>query len=194
MITVPDWLKETLNSTYELSENDWLYLAKHLQKVAVKKKEIILNYGELEQYIYFLEKGLIRIFTEKNDREICLDFIFEKEAFSSFVSLSTKTPSALCLQALLPSVLFRLPVAAMRKWLQDSDAAERLLRRMLENLLVVKLKKEIKMLTMTAEENYESLLKESPNIVQHIPIKDMASYLGIHPDSLSRIRKRAMTV
>ncbi|PKK35251.1 hypothetical protein BWI96_18005 [Siphonobacter sp. SORGH_AS_0500] len=66
------------------------------------------------------------------------------------------------------------------------------MRRLIENRLVDKLQKEIKMLTMTAEENYESLLNESPNIVQQIPIKDMASYLGIHPDSLSRIRKRTM--
>ncbi|MDR6196404.1 Crp/Fnr family transcriptional regulator [Siphonobacter sp. SORGH_AS_0500] len=192
MITVPAWLEEMLNSTYELSQEDWIFLATHLQRVTFKKKEIILEYGQMEQYMYFLEKGLVRLFTEKNDREVCLDFIFEKQAFSSFISLSTQKPSTLCIQTLVPSTVIRLPLGAMRQWLEGSDSAERLVRRLIENRLVDKLQKEIKMLTMTAEENYESLLNESPNIVQQIPIKDMASYLGIHPDSLSRIRKRTM--
>ncbi len=194
MFAIPVWLRETLNALYELTEDDWSFLATHLQKVEVKKREVILAYGQAEKYIYFLEKGLIRSFTEKQDREICLDFAFEKQIFCSFISLSTQSPSLICLQALMPSTLIRLPVAAMQTWLDGSKPAERLMRRIIESLHVEKLQKEMKMLTMTAEENYEKLLQESPNFVQYIPVKDMASYLGIHPDSLSRIRKKATFV
>ena len=193
MIVIPVAMREAFDRVSLLTKEDWLFLSTHFEEKPIRKRDLILAAGQPEEHVYFVFKGLVRMFVEREGRDICLDFAFENQVFCSFISYFTEKPSEVSLQALTPTLLFRIHRNAIQEWIDQSRTGERFVRLLTEQFYLNKLRKEMKMLTMNAEKNYEQILTEDPNIVRHIPIKDLASYLGIHPDSLSRIRRKVTT-
>ncbi|MFT4032244.1 MAG: Crp/Fnr family transcriptional regulator [Siphonobacter sp.] len=183
-------MREAFNRISPLSETDWLYLNTHVETVHLKGRDILLQIGQVENYLYFINEGLLRFYIKKDEREISLDFVEQKQIFCSFISYVGRMPSEVCIQALVPATVYRIHFDVVEKLLDESKCYERFARLLVGSLYLRKLQKEINLLTRSAEENYASILLETPQVVKDIPVKDMASYLGIHPDSLSRIRRK----
>lgn len=158
--------------------------------ITVKKKDIILASGEVEKYIYFIIEGTFRIYTQHNNREVSVEFGFPNNIISSYISYYTQEPSTLAIQALTDAKFIRLLKSDIDYFNNISKNCEHFTRKIMETLYICKCKKEILLLTHSAEERYLQLVHKHPLIGNTVPIKDLATYLGIQPESLSRIRRK----
>ena len=179
-----------LSSIVPFSDNDWVLFNERLTYKEFEKNELLLRAGEVENFMYFLVNGVTRIFQNKNDIEYTLRFNFPITPFNSYASFITQTPSIINVEAITDVKVLRLSYNDMQSLYDESKMAERLGRRLIELLYVQREIKELQMHSKTAEDYYCELLEANDSLVQHIPQKHLASYLGITPESLSRIRKK----
>ncbi len=166
------------------------YYQQKIEYREIPKKGIILNEGEVENYIYFVVEGVVRVFFQGEKREICVDFGFPNQLVCSFISFQTRRASALTIQAITPVKYLQIHRDDVEAFHAVSKNSERMGRLAVEILYANKLKREMSLLSLSAEENYLLMLRRHPEIAQNVPVKDLATYLGIHPESLSRIRKK----
>lgn len=181
---------ELISSFTQVSDHYWDELKKRLEFVTYKRNELITKAGDVEDYLYILVEGSVRTFYRNNQKEYTISFSFAESAFSSYASLISRKPSRLDIQALSEVKAFRITyedTAALNEKTEDSNIVG---RKMLEYYYLAREKKEINLLSRTAEENYFDLFNEQPEIISSIPQKHIASYLGITPESLSRIRRK----
>jgi CRP/FNR family transcriptional regulator, anaerobic regulatory protein len=163
--------------------------SQHLELVQFKKRDILSKIGEVEHYVYFLIKGTARIYYPVQQREICLDFAFEHDFVSAYESFLSRQPSEVEIQALSPIVALRISHTNLQQLYESSRAHERYGRLAAERMYLTKLHRERLLLSLSAEDKYLYLLQKHSILVQNLAVKDIASYLGIHPESLSRIRR-----
>ena len=183
-------IREFLNRIVPFSDDDWALFNSRLAFKEFEKNELLLRAGEVENFMYFLVDGVTRIFQNKNDIEYTLRFNFPITPFNSYASFIKQTPSIINVEAITNVKVLRVSYNDMQSLYDESKMAERLGRRLIELLYVQKEMKELQMHSKTAEDYYSELLKANDSLVQHIPQKYLASYLGITPESLSRIRKK----
>ncbi|MCD4773460.1 MAG: Crp/Fnr family transcriptional regulator [Bacteroidales bacterium] len=179
-----------INSVVPITDKEWERFDRRLIYKEYQKNEQILHAGKVENYIYFLVEGVTRIFHyNKNDIEYTLRFNFPISVFNSYVSFISRTPSMVNIDALSDVKSFRISYDNMQSLYKGSALAERVGRRMIELLYIQREIKEIQMHSKTAEDFYFELANNNKDLIQQIPQKYLASYLGIAPESLSRIRK-----
>ncbi len=178
-----------LSSIVPFSDNDWNLFNKRLIYKEFKKNDLILRTGEVENFMYFLVDGVSRIFQYKNDIEYTLRFNFPITPFNSYASFITQTPSLINVEAITDVRVLRMSYDDMQSLYEKSKMAERLGRRLIELLYVQREIKELQMHSKTAEDYYYELVKSNEELTRQIPQKYLASYLGITPESLSRIKR-----
>ena len=183
-------IQQYFKQTFNISDKDWDFLASKIYKCEYKKKTTLLKIGKIENYVYFIEKGVIRYFIPKEETDITIGFNFQNEFGSSYDSFLTKTPSSYQIETLTDSILWKLTYEDLQEIYHKTDIGNIIGRIMIEELFKNKSKRLISLLNTTAEERYIDLLSEHPHIVQLIPLKYIASYIGITPQALSRIRRR----
>lgn len=188
----PDFekLRTILSKVASFDESEWDYYRQHVEFVVFDKKDLLTRNGEVEHYVYFILSGIVRHFFVWDEREVCLDFGFEKNLVSSYVSFVSQKPSDISIQALTTVKAFRIHYHHVEAMYAMSKRHEHFGRLIAERLFAHRLQREMILLSMSAEEKYRHLLSERPDLIRKIPVKDIASYLGIHPESLSRIRSK----
>ena len=188
----PDFekLRTILSKVASFDESEWDYYRQHVEFVVFDKKDLLTRNGEVEHYVYFILSGIVRHFFVWEEREVCLDFGFEKNLVSSYVSFVSQKPSDISIQALTSVKAFRIHYHHVEAMYAMSKRHEHFGRVIAERLFAHRLQREMILLSMSAEEKYRHLLSERPDLIRKIPVKDIASYLGIHPESLSRIRSK----
>jgi len=179
-----------ISSIVPFSDKDWSLFNKNLIYKEFGKNEILLRAGEVENFMYFLVEGVTRIFQYKNNIEYTLRFNFPIVPFNSYASFISRTPSLINVEALTDVKVFRMSYNDMQSLYEESKMAERVGRRMIELLYVQREIKELQMHSKTAEDYYSELIKTNEELTGQIPQKHIASYLGITPESLSRIKKK----
>lgn len=155
-----------------------------------KKKEIILEKGVVENYLSFIIEGSIAILTYHNGNEICISFSIENSFFSSYVSFLTREPSGYQVLALEDTIIERIDFESLQKAYSISGDHQKNGRKIAEQLYIKASQRTLSLITKTAEERYLEFIEEYPKFLQRIPLKYIASYLGITPVSLSRIRNK----
>lgn len=165
----------------------------HTESVCYKKGTVISRQGEVERYIYWLKSGSVKVSYFVDIKEFILDFWFTDDLFTSFASLIEQTPSVTQITALTEVVAERISYNQLVQVYKDSHQGSEIGRRMAERMYVHKTKKEIELISLTAEQRYEKLLEQSKRLILEVPVKDVASYLGILPESLSRIRRKLIS-
>ncbi len=154
----------------------------------VKKNTDLQSIGHTCKTIYFLKHGVARIYYFKNDLDITESFAFENSIVVRYESLFGGQPSKKGIQVLEDSEVLAINATALFKLYDAYSDIERLFRKIFETALVEQVNRIESIQFHTAEERYKALLKESPKVIKHVPLKYIASYLGITPVSLSRIR------
>jgi len=153
------------------------------------KGTVLFKPGDRFENNYFIISGIIQFSTnKKNKQERILEFLYPKEFFGIYSFYSARIPSY-CITCITECTLEIMSVEDYRNELKTSLLINALSRYILEYWFIRRLQKEKEMLTKTAEERYASLLKYRSDMITQIPIAKIAKYLGIHPDSLSRIRR-----
>lgn len=152
------------------------------------KNEIILNIGEKETKIYFILTGCIRSFFLHNEKEFSLNFSFMGDVLSSFDSFMLNTNSTAGLHALEETEVYyldRTDYFALKKEFVELEKIESDIFKLLYNEKIIR---EKQFIALSAKEKYEILFIRNKKIIKNIPVKYLSSYLGIEPNSLSRIK------
>ncbi|MGB0525461.1 MAG: Crp/Fnr family transcriptional regulator [Flammeovirgaceae bacterium] len=182
-------LRQALETIQSIPDEDWRKMEPLFKKKAIQKNEHLLQVGEIEKYLYFIEKGILRSYVDRNDSEVTLEFSFEDTLFSSYESFIQQVASRIHIQAITPSIIWRVSYPNLQKIYQQTTIGNYLGRVAAESLYIEKSTRELDLLTKSATQRYLDLLHKQPELIQNIPLKHIASYLGITPQALSRIRK-----
>lgn len=160
------------------------------QKKELSAKTTLLHEGEVAQNIYFIQKGCLRIWFNDEGKDITFQFFFEGQAVSSIESFFTRQPSLFSLESIEPTTVILLSH-------KDFDTINVLypeIKSGFQNILLQRMTNYAGLFLSRIKDNprkrYEDLLKNHPEIIQRVPQHYIASYLGITPISLSRIRNK----
>lgn len=167
------------------AENAILEISTELR---IKKNTVIQDIGQTCKTIYFIKKGVARIYYFKEDIEITELFAFENDILARVESLFRNKPSKKAIQLLEDSELIAINTNLLFRLYDKFPEIERLFRLIFESAYVDTVNRIENIQFHTAEERYKMLLKESSDVIKRVPLKHIASYLGITPVSLSRIR------
>ena len=182
-------VKESIFKLANFTSEEWDFYQNIIDEVSFKKKEYLTKRGDVEKYAYFILDGAVKYeASTEQGKEICVDLGFQGNLVSSFSSCLSQRPSNISIQAVTNIKAFRLRYPPVLELLETSKNAERFHRLIAEQLYIRETRRTYTLISKSAEERYLHLLENQPDALRLIPIKDLASYLGIHPDSLSRIR------
>lgn len=181
-------LKKSFDKYFNAPIEAWQDFAELCVPVSFKKDEIIKRHSETEKYFYFIIKGSAGIFLWKENNSVCLDFAFDRSFCCDYMSLLLKEPTALEVVALEDSEMVKIKSEDFYK-LGQTPVGQIIIQISAESSFIDKQQQQIELLTKTAQERYEILVNKFPNIYHRVSQKHLASYLGITPQSLSRILK-----
>jgi len=184
------FIRNLFDSQALLTDEEWDLFTSKLEHKTFKKGDTVLRDGEIENYLSFIVKGSIRllVYNDKMD-EISIGFSSEKTFCSSYSSFIMQRPSKVCIQALEDLEVLRVSYMNLQDLYACSHTGERLGRINAEMYLCHKEEREIMLLTMSASERYMQLLENNPKLLNLVKLEHIATYLGITPQSLSRIRR-----
>lgn len=155
---------------------------------SVPKDHFLLREHKVCDYIYFIQKGVARIYYHKNDKEVTEWIAMDEQFFLSITSFFQRTPSSLIIQTIEKSEVFGIHHNDFMSLADQYHEVERLLRKMVTSSLILSQVRMDSIQFETAQQRYERLLKDAPQIIQRVPLSYIASFLGITLETLSRIR------
>jgi CRP-like cAMP-binding protein len=157
----------------------------------IRKKQTLLLEGDVCTYNAFIEKGVLRSYTiDDKGNEHIVQFGFEGWWITDLSSYLTGTNSTYTIEAVEDSELLLLTASAREELMVQVPAFERYQRLLLQNAYIALQARVNSALNATAEEKYLRLTASYPNIIARVPQHMVASYLGLTPETLSRIRKQ----
>lgn len=183
-------LKKSFDKYFEAPVEAWIDFANFCKPVTFEKEEIIKHEDTTEKYFYFILSGSAGIFLWKESNYVCLDFAFENNFCCDYMSLLLRKPTPLQLVALEKSEMVKITSENFYK-LGQTPVGQIIVQISAETSFIEKQQQQIELMTKTAEERYQILSAKFPGIDQRVAQKYIASYLGITPQSLSRIRSGA---
>lgn len=153
----------------------------------LKKDDLLIREGQVCKSFYFINAGSFRHFTiQENGEEATINLFISRDWMFEHKSFVTQQPSQNIIQAVSDSEIFNLHANDFHALVKIADGFFRL-GRIFEH---VTQNQEFQHNRLTPEQKYERLLVSKPGLLQHFPLKHIASYLGITPETLSRIRKK----
>ena len=181
-------LHEILTAFYPLSDTSFQKILAVSTEIKLKKGDIILHADKVENTLYFIKKGVVRAYSTLESGEITFWFGEEGDPIFSLNSYVNNERSYENIELLTDCELYKISYAELDALYQTAIDIANLGRKLAERELI---KAEVRMITRNtsaAKERYEALLSSQPTLIQRVPLKYIASYLGITQVSLSRIR------
>ncbi|HAA13727.1 MAG TPA: CarD family transcriptional regulator [Cytophagales bacterium] len=183
-------IKQYFEQLVGISASDWDVFSSQLKKVEYPKKAKLLKVGQTEQHLSFIEKGSARLFFPGEENDVTFWFCFQNEFVSAYDSFIQQLPSSYQIETMSPAILWQITYEGLQTVYKTTEIGNTIGRLVAENLYLMKAGREHSLLRETAEERYLALFKKYPHFLQEIPLKHLASYIGVTPQALSRIRKR----
>lgn len=172
---------------HPLPDDAWQALSTGWEEVAYKRKQYITRSGETEKYLYLVTEGVQRAFYRHGDKEATLVFSYAP-SFSGVVdSLLTQTPSKYELETITSSKFLRIHFNELDSLMKQYRAIETWVRIALSFVLSGTLQRQVELMSFSAEEKFTALLKRSPHVLNLIPHKYLASYIGVDPATFSKM-------
>lgn len=156
------------------------------------KGEMVLREGEICRYIYYLDRGLIRQFYFKNDKEVTENLGSDKSIFMCIESLFKEKPSHLQVEALETSYVYALPKRRLEEEAIKNINIQMLYRKILEESLIISQVHADLVRFESATNRYRRLCQISPQVIERAPLVYIANYLQMTPETLSRVRKETL--
>ena len=183
-------MRQALCRFAAIPDEQWQLLRRGSVVTHVPKGTVLQRQDEAADWLGFLERGVVRMFRNLDGREINLGFELDGGFTGAYEAFMQRRPAQYGLQALSDSLLWRFHRPLLDGLLGGHPCWRELSGRIAEAELLRKLDDEVKVRTQTAEERYAALLREGSPLVQRVPQYHLASFLGVAPETLSRIRAR----
>jgi CRP-like cAMP-binding protein len=171
----------------DINSKDYDLLTQNLKKRNFKKGEVIIAPGQVQKELYFVKSGVQMSFFDAETKPQVIAFTYSPDICAIPDSFNLQTPSKYFLTALTNSELEYLTYEELKEILDKSHALERLFRRMTEAVLAGVLYRHMELHTLSMEERFINFCRRSPHLLQLVPHKYLASYLGIDPTNFSKL-------
>jgi CRP-like cAMP-binding protein len=182
-----DLLKQQLFAFHPLPDDAWEALKKPWAEVTFRRKELITRCGDTERYLYLVLEGVQRAYCLHNGRDFTLVFSYPY-SFSGIVdSFLLRQPSGYHLEAITTSRMLRIAAADFERLLVDYPSISTWVRIAVTQVLAATLRRQTELAAYTAEEKFTALLQRSPHVLNLIPHKYLASYIGVDPTNFSKL-------
>ena len=184
-------IKAAFDPYYQAPLHVWEYFAQQGEVVEKQKNEIIKKHNELASDFYFILEGSGGLLLYSNNNYICVELCYEGDFLVDYMSFLTNQATDIEVVCFEKCRLLRISHKNFLE-LSQTDYGRIICQTAAEISFIQKQIQQIEILTKTAEQRYIELLEKQPHILQRTPNKYIASYLGITPQSLSRIRKKLL--
>jgi len=189
-----DLLRAHIEKRIHLSDEEFSRCTQFFIPRKVKKRQFLLQEGDICRHIAFVNSGCLRAYTvDHKGEEHIIQFAIEDWWISDLNSYLTGSPATYNIDALQDSEVLLLEKSARDKLLEAVPSIERFFRLLQEANYIATHRRINNSLSASAEERYLQFIKTYPALVEQVPQGHIASYLGITPQSLSRIRKELPT-
>ena len=186
-----DSIQKTISSLIDISDKEWSSYSQHFRVKQFKKKANIINEGDICRDVYFVEKGLLRIFyLDNNAEEKTFHFAMENTFATDYESLLKHTASNYSIQCLEDTKVILMSLDMLQEGYKTLESGEKLGRLLAEEYFFLFSDKIKSIYTKTPLERYNALNKKFPNILQRVPQHYIASYLNISSVHLSRLKNK----
>lgn len=186
-----DLILSSIARHIELSREEQQYFTSLLKHRTLRKKQYLLQAGDVSRYENFVTKGLLRAYTVDNKgQEHIAMFGMEGWWISDLYSFLTNTPATQHIDALEDSEVLSIEHSDLEKLYLQIPKFDRFFRILLQNAFVANQQRILASISQTAEEQYNAFIKKYPSLEQRIPQTQIASFLGITPETISRIRRK----
>jgi CRP-like cAMP-binding protein len=182
-------LKAAIQRLQPITDDEWALALPRFEFGAYKKGEYLVKEGQVCRHIYFLVAGCTRIFFLHDGKELSRQFFFENSFVTELGSFVPQQPSLYYLQALEPLQTLAIRHDALNDLYDRSPAFLRFGKMMAEQTAIFVSYRNVELVASPAKERYLRLLRERPKVISRVPLHMIASYLGITPEALSRLRK-----
>lgn len=191
---MPNTFFKSIYNHPSIKEDEYKKIISAHTKVEFSKNDIILNEGEISNAYYLIESGLFRAsVVDFNGNEITTEFYGQNQILIEVASLFLRTPSKENIQALTNSTAWKVEFDTFQTLFNSIEGFAEWGRTWMSTQLFITKQRSLNMLTQSATKRYLALIKEQPQIIKEVPLKYIATYLGITDTSLSRIRKELST-
>jgi CRP/FNR family transcriptional regulator, anaerobic regulatory protein len=185
-----DTIRTYFNRFIKLSDTEWTDFEKCLSKEVVEQKSFILKEGELCNYLAFIENGMFKFYNMEDGEEKITSFFFSGDFVSNYRSFLTGIPSKHFIESMQESIIYKIYKKDLLVLYDTHQNIERLGRLIAENLYLNVANRLDSFLFDSPKQRYEDLVRRNSKLLEAIPQYMLASYLGVKPETLSRIRSR----
>jgi len=181
-------LRKFIEQYTRVPDDEWLIINEAFERKLFAKNEIILEEGSVCSHFYFLQTGLIRCYTFYDGTDITKYFTAAPYCFTSIESFRKRIPAEESIQTLEESIIWSATTSKLEQ-IKILTSWNEFTRKLLEEVQQYSRNLLLEVKTKTADQRYKELLINKPEVLQRIPLKYLSSFLGVAPQSLSRIRK-----
>lgn len=184
---------EQYKDAFPYLKERWEKYTRLWEQMELPARHVLLKEGDISRRAFLVEKGCLRVWFNNNGKDVTFQFFFENGIVASAESFRKDIPSLFSIETIEPSVVYALrkqDYDTMMKELSDIPAVKDQLLTMAFERQFHYMRQFLSFIRDTPTQRYLNLLKEQPHIVQRVPQHYIASYLGITPVSLSRIRNK----
>ncbi len=179
---------KSIHDTQPLSPKSLAAYTDKWEHWTVPKDHFLLRENEIADHLFFIGKGIARIYYFKNGKEITEWIAMDDTYFLSITSFFERAPSKLIIQTVEPSEVMGIRYDDLMALCDQYHDIERLFRKSLTGSLILSQHRMDSIQFESAQQRYEKLLANNPTIIQRVPLSYIASWLGVTQETLSRIR------
>ena len=186
-------MPDSMPNQFLAADLNWDNYSHLIEEITVPAKTTLLHEGDVAKSAYFIKKGCLRIWFNDNGKDVTFQFFFENQGVSSIESFKSGQPSLFSLETIEPSTLLVISKTNLDIMVKEIPGYQEFMNEHIFQRLTHYSKLFLSRIKNNPQERYLELLTENPQIIQRVPQHYIASYLGITPVSLSRIRNKVLT-
>lgn len=177
----------------ELDDETWEAFIDKSEMKSYKKNDFIYQPGQVCRHISFISSGLLRSYYVQDDKEVTTAFIYEQNYFSDYGSFLMQSPTDMYTKVLEDSVVINVSYNNLQLLYKSYPLCQKVGRLIAENLFMLLFNRNASFQFDSAETRYQKFVQDNESILLRVPQYSVASYIGITPEALSRIRAKMKT-